>query len=94
MKLSSEQQHRAFVHQDLSCKCLRFAAAVDLREEVSDRGRLRRCAVALSGLHANSADISVRWTKRHLEVRILSAQPRSREGISGHCAIRIRFTLG
>jgi hypothetical protein len=24
-------------------------------------------------------------------VRILSAQPRSREGVSGHCAIRIRF---
>src|ERR1700730_18307112 len=29
----------------------------------------------VSGLHANSAGISVRWTKRHLEVRILSAQP-------------------
>jgi hypothetical protein len=26
----------------------------------------------LGGLHANSAGISVRWTKRHVEVRILS----------------------
>jgi len=29
----------------------------------------------VSGLHTVSAGISVRWTKRHLEVRILSAQP-------------------
>src|ERR1700730_2911766 len=33
----------------------------------------------VSRLHANSAGISVRWTKRHLEVRILSAQPRVSE---------------
>ena len=31
----------------------------------------------VSGLHVNSAGISVGWTKRHLEVRILSAQPGS-----------------
>src|SRR5258708_2706670 len=31
----------------------------------------------ISGLHANSAGISVRWTKRHVEVRILSPQPSS-----------------
>ena len=35
----------------------------------------------VSRLHANSAGISVRWTKRHLEVRILSAQPGRRLGM-------------
>jgi hypothetical protein len=34
--------------------------------------------VAVSGLYANSAGISVGWTRHHLEVRILPPQPGSR----------------
>jgi hypothetical protein len=41
----------------------------------------------ISGLHANSTGISVRWTKRHVEVRILPPQPNS--AVSA-CDVRLR----
>jgi hypothetical protein len=48
----------------------------------------------VSSLHANSAGISVRWTKRHLEVRILSAQPRSPVSRFQRFASAIRLEQG
>jgi hypothetical protein len=62
-------------------KSLPALTEFELREDESPNSHQLpkiRTHNALAGFHANSAGVSVSWSKRHLEVRILPTQPASR----------------